>query len=204
MQVRLKLSALLGAVAVASLIAVTPGPVQARASHSRGAAAPTTLGPAMPPPYTADLSCGPGAAGLAPWGFDRIEKSLSLDPAQRGKFDELKAASQKAIQHLNENCPTTEPANEPITPTGRVDAMERRLEAMLEAVRTVKPAVEDFYGSLSDDQKASLNAPELDADASAKASIQSGEPNDLPRYRNYARVHGRRHWGFRLPIPLPF
>ena len=41
-----------------------------------------------------------------------------------------------------------------LTPPGRVAAMEQRLNAMLQAVETVRPALTKFYGSLSDEQKA--------------------------------------------------
>ncbi len=86
--------------------------------------------------------------------MDPIEQSLSLTPVQLGKLNALKDASDKAVKYLQESCPT----NDPATPTGRVDAMEQRLEAMLEAVREVQPALQDFYVSLTDEQKARLNA----------------------------------------------
>jgi len=96
-------------------------------------------------PGVADLSCGTGPAGLTQWSVDPIEQSLSLTPVQLGKLNALKDASDKAVKYLQESCPT----NDPATPTGRVDAMEQRLEAMLEAVREVQPALQDFYLSLS-------------------------------------------------------
>jgi hypothetical protein len=36
--------------------------------------------------------------------------------------------------------------------------MEKRLDAMLQAVKTVRPAFESFYASLDDQQKARLDA----------------------------------------------
>jgi hypothetical protein len=36
-------------------------------------------------------------------------------------------------------------------------AMEQRLNAMLEAINTVQPALDRFYTSLSDEQKARFN-----------------------------------------------
>jgi hypothetical protein len=42
-------------------------------------------------------------------------------------------------------------------PTGRLDATEKRLEAMIEASNTMKPALCAFYGSLSNEQKARFN-----------------------------------------------
>jgi hypothetical protein len=45
-----------------------------------------------------------------------------------------------------------------LTPTGRVEAMEKRLNATLGAVKTVQPALAKFYNSLSDEQKARFNS----------------------------------------------
>jgi hypothetical protein len=66
---------------------------------------------------------------------------------------ELKDASAKAADILAENCP----ADQPLTPTGRLAAMEQRLSALLQAIDTVQPALAKFYNSLSDQQKAQLN-----------------------------------------------
>src|SRR5262245_41593736 len=50
------------------------------------------------------------------------------------------------------------PKDLPSIPTGRLAAMESRLQVMLAAVQTVRPALERFYQSLSDEQKARFNA----------------------------------------------
>ena len=52
------------------------------------------------------------------------------------------------------SCPTYQT----LTPTGRVEAMEKRLEATLDAVKTVQPALAKFYNSLSDEQQARFNS----------------------------------------------
>jgi hypothetical protein len=39
----------------------------------------------------------------------------------------------------------------------RFDALAKRLDAMAAAVKTVRPALADFYGSLTDEQKARFN-----------------------------------------------
>ena len=54
---------------------------------------------------------------------------------------------------LKSDCPTYRP----LTPIGRLEAMEQRLNAMLRAVTTVEPALEKFYGALSDEQKERFN-----------------------------------------------
>ena len=176
----------------------------------------TILGPAMLRPGTADLACGTGPAGLAQWGIQRIEQSLSLVGMPLAKFNDLKDASEKAVRFLQESCPT----NDPVTPTGRVEAMEQRLEAMLEAVRTVKPALDDFYASLTDEQKARLNvldtapprsatrSPARNASGSRYAmdQVPREEPVHTASEPPAPHVGHRRHhhWGFRIRLPFPF
>jgi len=41
-----------------------------------------------------------------------------------------------------------------LTPPGRLTAMEKRLQAMVDAANTVRPALDGFYSSLSNEQKA--------------------------------------------------
>src|SRR5262249_21638160 len=60
----------------------------------------------------------------------------------------------RALDLLTTSCPTELPS----TPTARLAAMHQRLDAMLVAVRTVRPALEKFYGLLDDEQKARFNA----------------------------------------------
>jgi LTXXQ motif family protein len=194
-------------VTCAALLAIAPAAAQdpAPSANSRagGAIAATILGPAMLPVVAAQLACGPGPSGVARLGADRIQEALSLTQAQAAKFDELKAASQKVVQNIAETCSTDLPR----TPTGRVDALEHRLETMLAAVRTVKPVLDDFYGSLSDEQKARLNALEetnAGADAGARSADNAGneEAGSPHRHSHHAHFHGRRHFVFRLPFPL--
>ncbi len=45
-----------------------------------------------------------------------------------------------------------------MTPPGRLDAMGKRLHAMIDAANTVRPPLERFYGSLNVEQKARFNA----------------------------------------------
>ena len=40
-----------------------------------------------------------------------------------------------------------------VTPGARLDTMEQRLDAVLRAVAIVQPALQKFYGALSDEQK---------------------------------------------------
>src|SRR4030095_1972179 len=70
----------------------------------------------------------------------------------RAAFDSLKQAAARAGEIARAACPK----DWPITPIGRLAAAEKRLEALLQAVKKVRPAMESFYGSLTDEQKARL------------------------------------------------
>jgi hypothetical protein len=98
--------------------------------------------------------CSDDAAQLTDWPIERISEVVQPTGAQRPALDELRAASAKAIDMLKSGCPKDLPS----IPTGRLTAMESRLQVMLAAVQTVRPALERFYQSLSDEQKARFNA----------------------------------------------
>jgi hypothetical protein len=190
MTIRLKLaSSLHCSVVLLSIMAVAPAVAQSSQRREVAAPAqPTVLGPAMLRP--GNLSCGPGPAGLGSWSADRLDQTLSLNEQQRTKFNDLKTASRRAIQYLNESCPKDDPA----TPTGRLETIERRLSAMLEAVRTVQPALDDFYAALTDEQKARFAAIEPSGDAA------SGSTDRDRRGGLHQRRARGRHFRFRLPF----
>jgi hypothetical protein len=49
-------------------------------------------------------------------------------------------------------------AGEAMTPPARLVAVDNRLDTMLKAVKLVRAALEDFYATLSDEQKAQFEA----------------------------------------------
>jgi hypothetical protein len=97
--------------------------------------------------------CGAQAAKGIEMPTQRIEQALHPTDAQRGALDALNDATMKAADLLKANCP----ANETLTPPGRIAAMEQRLDTTLQAIKTVQPALENFYGKLTDEQKARFN-----------------------------------------------
>jgi hypothetical protein len=102
---------------------------------------------------SAQANCSSEKAGLSGLTVDRIEQTLEPTDAQEDGLDRLDTAMQKAVDTLRDACPNTTP----LTPVGRLDVMQKRLEAMISAANTVRPALEDFYTSLSDEQKAKFN-----------------------------------------------
>ena len=98
--------------------------------------------------------CSPRAAWLAQWRIERIERAVSPTDAQRPKLDELRTASTKAAEIIAAACPPEIPPS----PLARLELMEKRLTAMLEAVKIVRPKFDDFYASLTSEQQARLNS----------------------------------------------
>lgn len=101
-----------------------------------------------------DGPCDPGVAGMAEWRIKEIERVIRPTDAQRTALADLRAASAKAAEGLKTACPRDVPQ----TSAQRMAFMEKRMEAMLEAIKTVRPAFEAFYAAMSDEQKARLDA----------------------------------------------
>ena len=97
--------------------------------------------------------CGGEKFGLSALAIDRIEEVVQPTEAQLTALDRLSDALGKAVDTLQKACPTTIAT----TPVGRLETMQQRLEAMIEAANTARPALDDFYASLSNEQKAKFN-----------------------------------------------
>jgi hypothetical protein len=95
--------------------------------------------------------CG---SDVTAWPADKIDRIVQPNDAQRAKLDVLQSAVTKAAETIKAACPTGDP---PHTPPGRLGAAGKRLQTMLQAVETVRPALQDFYNSLGDDQRARFN-----------------------------------------------
>jgi hypothetical protein len=124
-----------------------PGATSARANRrtqSRQAALSSRLG----------QMCGDDSKEVAGWPIDRIEQSVSPTPEQSAALDEFANATIQAAQTIKAACPT----NVVFTPTGRLDAMQKRIEGMARGVDIVSPSLDRFYNMLTDEQKARLNA----------------------------------------------
>jgi hypothetical protein len=104
-------------------------------------------------PRTPDLSQACGADVAAPVPLDRIRRAVEPSESQAAALEALNEATRRAAEDLKASC--TGEAN--LTPTGRVAAMEQRLKTALQALDVVQPALDRFYGSLSDEQKARFN-----------------------------------------------
>jgi hypothetical protein len=97
--------------------------------------------------------CNERAAGVSSLPFDRIEQVLRPNQSERTALADLRKVSAQAVDLLKSSCPDFQA----LTPVGRLEAMEQRLDAMLQAVLRLQPTLEKFYGSLSDEQKERFN-----------------------------------------------
>ena len=98
-------------------------------------------------------ACREAKPGLTNLPIEQIQNTVKPDKDQQADLDKLGEATVKAVGVLQAACPDTAP----LTPTGRLEAMEKRLQAMIEAANTVKEPLNAFYGSLSSEQKARFN-----------------------------------------------
>lgn len=98
-------------------------------------------------------NCGDSKSDLAQLPIDRIEASLHPAGKQKEALDRLSDATAKAIADLQAACPN----DVPLTPVGRLEAMQHRLEAMQKAAKLIEPALDKFYALLSSEQKARFN-----------------------------------------------
>jgi len=135
------------------------------------------------PSYAAvqDLCTQPGS-GVTAWPFAEIERKVGLNADQRQLLNDVRRASQEAADVFKASCPADNAF--PLTPPGRLAAMTARLDATLQAVETVRPALEKFYASLSDEQKERFNelGPKNTAtNAEASVASQAAETCKQPK-----------------------
>ncbi len=98
--------------------------------------------------------CGDDASELAGLPIEQVRQAIQPNDGQRVALDTLANASVEAAQTIHGACPT-EVAS---TPSGRLAAMQQRLEAMKSAIARVRTPFEEFYELLDDDQKGKLAA----------------------------------------------
>jgi len=125
--------------------------------------------------------CGEDSREIAGLPIDLIQQAIEPTEAQRAALDELAGASVAAAQKIKAACPTTIS----LTAPNRLASMQQRIEAMMAAVASVQPALDRFYGLLSDEQKARLNAL---AENQRRRSLARGRGRSLAQGCDVAQV----------------
>jgi hypothetical protein len=100
-----------------------------------------------------EAACSAQKSGLIELPIERIEDVVRPAGGQQDGLERLSKANDQAVAVLQAACPDSIPQ----TPVGRLDAIEKRLEAMIQAAKIIQPALQEFYASLSDEQKSSFN-----------------------------------------------
>jgi hypothetical protein len=108
------------------------------------------------PDTTAALAdmCGSDSRTIAGLPVEQFRNAIQPNDEQAAALDDLANASQKASEIIRNSCPK----DVALTAPSRLAAMQQRVEAMRDAVNSVKPALDRFYGLLSDEQKAKITA----------------------------------------------
>ena len=122
---------------------------------------------------------------MTDWPAADIERTVRPTEAQRASLTALQDAGAKAADMLKSACP----GEEPLTPPARLAAVGQRLDTLLQAVKTVIAPLNDFYGSLDDEQKARFNAI---APAQTSQSRSTQGPADEPppaRLSEHRQLH---------------
>lgn len=125
-------------------------------------------------------ACVEGSQELQRLPSETIAQSITPDDSQRGKLEHLRGDAGKQGEVLRAACPSDIPAD----PLAQLDVSKSTAEAVLATVNTVAPLVEEFYATLSDEQKARLVA-------------LSQHANDVNRVARPGRPRDRRF--LRLP-----
>jgi hypothetical protein len=125
--------------------------------------------------------CAQQGIELKGWPFEMIAQVVAPDDAQRAALDHLRETTRQAAEALASSCPQAVPA----APAARLEAVEQAIDAASVAFEAVQPALEGFYGTLDDEQKARIvrGMDPQKAQASRSRSVRPGEDlrQDLAR-----------------------
>ncbi len=99
-------------------------------------------------------ACSAAPYAALQWPQAEIDERLHPDETQRAALQALQDASSKAADMLKAACQPTDA----VTPPARLAAAANRLNVMLEAVKAVRAALENFYAKLTDEQKAQFES----------------------------------------------
>jgi hypothetical protein len=116
-------------------------------------------------------TCG-ASLGVPDWPAADIDRGLQPTEAQRARLAALQTATAKAEEMLKASCQT----DNALTPPARLAAVGKRLDTMLYAVKTVRSALNEFYATLTDEQKARFEA------IGPRQMAQAGQPAATPRH----------------------
>jgi LTXXQ motif family protein len=99
-------------------------------------------------------NCAAAQPSAFQWPGSELEDKLHLNVPQRAALEVVKDTTATAADMLKVTCQP----DDVVTPPARLFALAKRLDTMLQAVKLVRPQLENFYATLSDEQKAQFEA----------------------------------------------
>ena len=99
-------------------------------------------------------ACAGSGSRSSEWPTKQIEEVVRPSDQQRASLVALATTTSQLSALLQSSCPSVTL----LTPTGRLEAVAGRLDSMIYAVTIERTALNDFYASLNDDQKARFGA----------------------------------------------
>jgi hypothetical protein len=127
--------------------------------------------------------CGDERGAIADAAIDQIRQAIQPNDEQRAALDELANASGGAAQTIRTTCPTQVAS----TASGRLAAMQQRLEAMTAAIAKIRPPLQNLYELLDNEQQKRLMA-------LAGDRVRDGESKDPPAPRCRNAPHAPFQW----------
>jgi hypothetical protein len=124
-------------------------------------------------------SCGAAPSGVMEWPTAEIDQTVHPTDAQRASLTALQNATNQAADLLKASCVS----EDPLTPPARLAAVGKRLDTTLQAVKMVSAALNDFYGTLSDEQKARFEAIGPQQTSRLESLEVEPAPTTVRRYR---------------------
>lgn len=98
--------------------------------------------------------CAQWERALLDWPRRRLDRDIRLSEAQRAALSDLIDSSDQAADVIAKSCPT----DISLTPVGHMQTRRKQLEAIGQAIQTVRQALGHFYETLDDQQKQRFGA----------------------------------------------
>ena len=99
-----------------------------------------------------DTICQSWAGALRDWPTRQIESSITLSDIEHAALYDLTASMFRAAGTLIASCP----AEASFTPLGQIEAKRKRVDALAQAINIIRPMLDRFTDTLSDEQKLRL------------------------------------------------
>jgi hypothetical protein len=97
--------------------------------------------------------CAASTSSVPQWPAKQIDEAVRPTDQQRASLEALTGTTAHLSAMLEASCPQ----RMPLTPTGRLEAVINRLDSLIYVLTLERTAFNNFYTSLSDDQKASFD-----------------------------------------------